>query len=262
MALRGPSRPALAVVATRTLAVCLFVRAPQLLARSGLPAVLAATLLAGCVSMGPRSVRLERTAYNRAVTETQEEELLLNLVRARYMRGVSFLEIASISSSLSVEAGVGGTVGASTVAGGDFAIGALVYADQPTIIYQPVSGELFVRQLLTPLSQNSIALLIAGGFDTADVFQVFASQINGLLNARIDADAGTSATAAYEDFDRAISLLEALVARNAIITGAIGPDADSLFVRLTTCPPDRRRVSGGQFSWVALKRTPGTAGAS
>lgn len=38
----------------------------------------------GCASLGPAAIRWERTDYNVAIQETQNEQLLLNLVRLRY----------------------------------------------------------------------------------------------------------------------------------------------------------------------------------
>jgi hypothetical protein len=59
----------------------------------------------GCVSLGPAAIRWERTDYNVAIQETQNEQLLLNLVRLRYSDTPILLELSSISSQLATGAG-------------------------------------------------------------------------------------------------------------------------------------------------------------
>jgi hypothetical protein len=63
--------------------------------------VAASLFLSGCVSMGPRGLELSRTEFNSAIQRTDGEQLLLNIVRQRYNDPVMFLEVASVSSSIS-----------------------------------------------------------------------------------------------------------------------------------------------------------------
>ena len=74
------------------------------------------------ISIGPHTVRVERTAYNEAVTETQEEELLLNLIRTRYLRSLAFLQVASISSAIGVSASAGAEINVENSIPGSVAI--------------------------------------------------------------------------------------------------------------------------------------------
>ena len=60
-----------------------------------------AALLAGCASVGPRGIELSRTDFNVAIQRTDAEQLLLNVVRQRYSDPVMFLDISSVSSSMS-----------------------------------------------------------------------------------------------------------------------------------------------------------------
>ena len=208
-------------------------------------ALLLAALLAGCGSLGPQTMRVERTAYNRAITETQEEELLLNLVRARYLRGIAFLQVTSISSTVGVEAGIGGSVGSVEATGSVVGVGSLGFSDRPTVIYQPVTGELFVRQLLTPLSIESLALLIDGGFDTADVFRVFVSSLNGLQNARSAATATPDAPPENARFREAMNHFQTLIDRGHVYTGIVAGGAPSLILRIA--PEGKASPEGRAF---------------
>jgi hypothetical protein len=60
----------------------------------------------GCSPLGPKTIRLERTPYNLAIQETQDTQLLLNLVRLRYRDTPVFLELNGITSQVSFESGV------------------------------------------------------------------------------------------------------------------------------------------------------------
>src|SRR5690606_31240890 len=87
-----------------------------------------------CGTAGPRSLRHGRGTYNAAIQQTNSEQLLLNLVRLRYRDPPLFLEVTSISSSLSLEVGASatGTIGAARSATPGAAVN---YVERPTISY-------------------------------------------------------------------------------------------------------------------------------
>jgi hypothetical protein len=60
--------------------------------------------LAGCSTLGPRLLKGERGSYNLALQYTNDEQLLLNVVRLRYRDTPVFLEIGSLSTQFSFEA--------------------------------------------------------------------------------------------------------------------------------------------------------------
>jgi hypothetical protein len=114
--------------------------------------------IADCEALGPKSIRAGRTDYNSVINKTDVEQLLLNIVRMHASDRPYFLEIASITSTSELEAGIGaeGTFdGGHTYTGS----GTLKYSQRPTIIYQPLTGDKFVRQLLEPIDLNTILLL-------------------------------------------------------------------------------------------------------
>jgi hypothetical protein len=57
----------------------------------------------GCSTLGPKTIRLERTPCNLAIQETQDTYLLLNLVRLKYRDTPVFLELSGITSQVSFE---------------------------------------------------------------------------------------------------------------------------------------------------------------
>ena len=58
----------------------------------------AAPGLGGCARLGPSTLETERGNYNIAVQRTNDEQLLLNLVRLKYRDTPLFLEVTSVAS--------------------------------------------------------------------------------------------------------------------------------------------------------------------
>lgn len=155
---------------------------------------LATVLLAGCAQLGPRALSEGRPLYNVAVQRTEAEQLLLNIVRQRYSDPVLFLDVTSIASGFSGQANVGWssrvfesvTETASAVLGGSL-------RENPNIFYAPNTGEKFVRQMLTPLSIEKLALVLQAGWSIERVLLMSGESMNKLRNtpqSRVS-DAGT-----------------------------------------------------------------------
>lgn len=64
--------------------------------------ILAATLLAGCSGIGPGSVERDRFDYVNALSSSWKKQILLNLVKIRYVDAPVFLEVSSIISQYAI----------------------------------------------------------------------------------------------------------------------------------------------------------------
>jgi hypothetical protein len=62
------------------------------------PLLLLCLILVGC-TIGPRQLKGNRLSYNVSIQKSNNEELLLNLVRLRYMEIPSFMQVSSVASS-------------------------------------------------------------------------------------------------------------------------------------------------------------------
>ena len=80
------------------------------MARRVLPLIAALSTFTAC-SMGPSMLQTTHAGYNGAVQKVIEEELLLNIVRMRYLDSPVFLQISSISATFRFSASVGGSYG-------------------------------------------------------------------------------------------------------------------------------------------------------
>ena len=57
------------------------------------------------------------------------------------------------------------------------------FVDRPTITYNPLTGEKFARNLMTPVAPATVMSLIEGGYPIDLVFRVLVHSINGIQNS-------------------------------------------------------------------------------
>jgi hypothetical protein len=144
--------------------------------------IAAATLLAYGCSMGPTALQSTHLAYNQAVDTVFAEELLLNIVRLRYLDMTEFLEISSITAQFELSASVGGDLGVSEGAPTALSRSGASYSDRPTIAFVPRDYEEFTRTYLSPISLESTALLLARGWQVSRVMRLTLRNVNGVWN--------------------------------------------------------------------------------
>lgn len=193
--------------------------------RAGRPSRLAAiaaalsavVALGACTQFGPSLVKAGRNDYNLAVSQTTDEQTLLNLVRLRYSDNPLWLHVGSVTTQFHVSRSA--TAGADWADSGNYSaqLGGLVtYSETPTVTYTPVTGEAFVRNILRPMDFDTFMLLANSGWDIDMLLRLTASRINGLRNAP-SAEGSTPETApVYSEFVRVVGLLRALQTRDAL----------------------------------------------
>ena len=151
------------------------------------PFVTVLLVLYGCGMVGPASLKEGRNRYNQVVAYTGSEQMLINLVKLRYRDSPTFLQVSSISTNLQWGANAGAQVplGNSMYSAGNLVpLGAgLNYQESPTVTYTPLTGEAFVRQMLTPVPLQTLILLFQAGWPVDTVFRLVVQEVNDLENA-------------------------------------------------------------------------------
>jgi len=147
---------------------------------------LSLTVLWGCASIGPHTVVRDRFDYTGAIGDSWKQQMLLNVVKARYGDTPIFLDVASVISQYSLETGVdvNGQVVKKEGFGDQFiGMGAHgTFTDRPTITYTPLSGEKFARSLMKPLPPASIVSMIQAGYPIDFVLRLCVDAVNGISN--------------------------------------------------------------------------------
>ena len=143
------------------------------------------TALSGCQStFGPQALARTHPAYNEAIIASINEQMLQNLVRMRYRDVTFFLEIASVTASLSLGANVGVNTDVNFGSGDTLSPSAgIAYSDKPTISYTPLQGEDLLKSILSPLQLEAILVLTQSGWNISRVFGLCFERINNLYNA-------------------------------------------------------------------------------
>jgi len=196
--------------------------------------LLAALLLGGCHITGPTAIRSGRDNFNVAIQRTNNEQLLLNLVRLRYRDTPLFLEIASITSNYSFEVG-GGTSGTLNP-GATHSVGlsgSVGYAEKPTVSYVPLQGQRFATQLLSPVDPNVILLMYHSGWSIDRIFKICVQRLGPLANATRASGPTPSRAPEHERFFEFTGLLRQLWEAGDLDMGVLADErGDALVLRI------------------------------
>jgi hypothetical protein len=188
---------------------------------------------AACNTAGPRGLRSGATAYNQAVADTKSEQMLLNLVRMRYRDPTQTLEVSSISSQYIFSTSGNASWGLKSP-GGDKSYGAgagIGFSEKPTISFNPLRGEDFVRQVMSPIAPETLALMFHSGWNLDRVWRCVVQGLNGVDNAP-NASSPTPARApVYEEFKQVAELLKVMQKDNLVELGA-GDSEGSIQLRI------------------------------
>lgn len=147
--------------------------------------VVSLLLLNGCTSLGSGNVPTDRFNYNAAIAKSRNEQMLLNIIRARYLDIPDFLAVSSVITTYSYEGklGVSGTTGGlaatDNIYTGNINLG---YAAKPTISYAPLSGQEFNRRMVKEIPIEALFSLGHAGWPMDILMQISISRINHIQN--------------------------------------------------------------------------------
>jgi len=155
----------------------------KLKALVALLAALSACFLTGCKSIGPGTVARDRSDYSSSISESWKRQTLLNIVKLRYLDPPIFVDVGQIVAGYTWETAL--TAGATfpESAGNVASVGGSAkFTDRPTITYVPLTGNQFVKALMTPLPPESVFFMIQSGWPADGVLMAAAASVNGLKN--------------------------------------------------------------------------------
>jgi len=173
----------------------------------------------GCANTrGPQLVVNSHIDYNKAVSQVLKEELLLNVVRRRYMEPLQFVNVSSISTNISMTADVHAnatldnsatnashSLGAGIANGTNFSRsasavgnglnfsnvgvdGGVTFSDSPTVTITPRQGEDIARQLHDPLPVSAVVDLTSVGYPIDTTLQMLVEGVNDVRGPTVGYD--------------------------------------------------------------------------
>jgi hypothetical protein len=187
------------------------------LGKGALASAIAVTLFTGCAHLGPKTVTTDRFDYSTAIADSWKQQTLLNIVKLRYMDLPVFMDVASIVSGYSMQTGVSvnGTLSSANAIQGNYASigGQAIYTDRPTITYVPMTGEKFLRGLLTPIDPKNVFFMLQSGYAADFLLGLTVESLNGVRNRSTAAGAMREAD---PEFIRALALIREVQAAGAV----------------------------------------------
>jgi len=143
-------------------------------------------VLSACTMVGPRAIGMGRADYNEVINRTEDEQMLLSIVKGRYGDTFSLLSVSNVAANVrfTTTADIEAGIGPSKYYLGNLVpfSGGLAYEENPTITYAPVEGELYLQNLLAPIPFNILVLFIRTGSFSEMSFILLAKRINNLRN--------------------------------------------------------------------------------
>jgi hypothetical protein len=132
----------------------------------------AVILISGCAARGAQRVPGDRFDYNRAIAQSTREQMLLNIVRSRYLEVPVFLTVSSVLTQYEYDSSIGlGAIFESGSGTNDIFTGEtnLRFSERPTITYLPVEGQEFSAHLLSDIPSEIIFAAAQAGWPV-DIF--------------------------------------------------------------------------------------------
>lgn len=146
--------------------------------------VLFLSILTSCARVGPQSISSGRITYAEAINKTEDEQILLSIVKGRYGETSSLLAVNGVAANMRFNATAGLELGfgPTDVSGENLLIGGLAYEENPTITYAPVQGEKYIRQLNSPIPLDIVMLSLRSGTSKERLLTLLVDRINDLRN--------------------------------------------------------------------------------
>jgi hypothetical protein len=196
----------------------------------------------GCLhpKIGPHSLPRDRAEYSLSLSDSWKEQTLLNIVKVRYVDPPVFVDVGSIVSSytLSQGASVGGNFqpsGPNTANLG----GSVAFSNSPTITYTPLTGNAYIKGLITPLPPGIVFAAIQNGAPADFILLSSVMSINGLRNQHVSLQ---GVKPADPEFHRVRELLRDIQVSDAVRiyvkVDANKNSADVIALRTTNIPPE------------------------
>jgi hypothetical protein len=148
--------------------------------------------LAGCANFGPTRLLSDQVGYSAALSEGQNDQTLLNIVRIRYGDSPVFLNTTQIISGYQLQRAITPSINLLPDATGLSSLGAtgsLQMQRNPTFTLEPVTGENLARSIIRPLSPAELLPLSLSSLPIDVIFRLAVQSVNGLENSEMVASA-------------------------------------------------------------------------
>lgn len=188
--------------------------------------LLYSVLLASC-AFNDQSLKLvdDRSDYNERIRQTENEQLLGNIVRLRYNDTPFFLDLGSVVVQYGLETSTSGRlafglddfIDGSAASGGGGLDGKLTWSEKPTVSYAPLQGEAYARRMLTSVPVEVLWLLSNSGWSLERLMMMTVEQMQSLPNAPTASGPQPAQAPEYRQFRQAAQLMRSLQREGGLV---------------------------------------------
>jgi len=187
-------------------------------------ALVLSLLAGGCSVIGPRSLKQSRLQYNEVVKSSSEEEMLLNIVRLRYVDTPSSLQVSNIAAQFELLNSLG-LLPFFVASGAEpnrtftsiLPFASVGGADRPTFSLTPLDESEFARKLFTPLTLDGVIYLVKTTWPISTVFRLYLENLNWVSNAETASGPTPRHAPEHTEFLQGINALQALQDESQIV---------------------------------------------
>ena len=142
-------------------------------------------VVSACSNYGAVQLPPDRISYNASLQYSDNQQMLLNIVRLRYTDTPYFLSVSNVVSQFSYSKSLDLSLNnpAPPPALSVTADGNISLSESPTITYTPLQGQEYVTKLLTPIDLSVIYMLIRAGWSADKVLRILVQRLGPLDNA-------------------------------------------------------------------------------
>ncbi len=171
----------------------------------------------GCLGLGPTTLSGDRSDYNKALQRTNDEQLLLNLVRLKYRNTPLFLEVSNITSQFTFTTSANANASFPDTGLNIFGLGGAASVEEtPVVTYSPLQGSKFIQQFLSKIPLDSIYLLYKSGWSIERVLRLCLEKLGPLDNAPSASGPTPKMKPHYEEFLKAVKIFRKLQTAHVI----------------------------------------------
>ena len=125
-------------------------------------------------------------AYNEAISETNNQQILKIVVQDRYEERGNLLAVSSVTANVKISSRASFEAGFGSIDNYQGNLvpfsGGFIYEENPTISYAPVAGANYLRQVMAPLPISLLAQLTSKMTVSKGSFYTLVSSVNGIYN--------------------------------------------------------------------------------
>ncbi len=155
----------------------------------------------GCTSIGTILLPKNRQGFAGAMIVSDEQQLLLNVVRIQFEDRPVFMNVDTITTSNNLSSSLGANFSITSSPNRSFTDSErpsftqsfslsrsasltpnVSYSDSPTVSYSPLQGERFMRHIMKPITMQDVYLLFSSEWDAERVFRILFERVGDMYN--------------------------------------------------------------------------------